>query len=300
MSEHDDQPTLARNLEEASMRQLVHVDNRGRTRSPARYRAITAASYTAIGVLVAGAGAMWASTFGLLPGLAVGGAFAAWCGWILRPTFLVRRGTRLLLDERYDEAIALMTRARRGFAVPRQARALAEQNLGIAYAWQGDFERALTHQRAALRLHRGRRRGLYARMAAYSAITTLVNLDRVADARGELAALPAPDADSDYLQVLHWSADLYVCMAEGRHELAADALHERALTALKITNAAALLGLVAWAHHHVGDLDQAFHLLREAYAREWSPGLQRGMPRLYSWMEEQRAQAAVDNDPVLP
>lgn len=291
MSDRDDKLTLANNLADAEPGQLVHVDNRGRARSPARYRAINAASYGAIGVLVVGAGAMWASTFGLLPGLAVGGAFAAWTGWILRPTYLIKRGARLLLDERYDEAIAIFERARGRIGVPRPTRALAEQNLGIAYARQGDFERALAHQQAARRLYRRGSRKLYPLMAAYGAITTLVNLERVTDARAELAALSVPASASDYLRVIHWSTELYVCMAEGRHALTEDELHERALAAIRITSAAALLGLVAWAHYEAGDRDQAFHLLREAYDREWTPGMRRAMPRLAAWMDERRHEA---------
>jgi tetratricopeptide (TPR) repeat protein len=297
MSDNDDKLVLAANLEEASPRQLVHVDNKGRTRSPARYRAITVASYGAMGALVVGAAALWASTFGLVPGLLIGGGFAAWTTWILRPGYMVKRGTHLLLEERYDEAIAVLSKARSTFAVPRHTRALAEQNLGMAYAWQGKFEQALAHQRAARKLYRrrGGRRGLYARMVGYSEITTLVNLDRIKEARARLDDQTKPDSGSNYLEVLHWSAELYVCMGEGRHEISEDDLHARALVALRITTAAALIALIAWAHHSAGDEDQAWHLLREAYDRDWAPGMRQGMPVLMRWMEAHRKEAGADD-----
>ena len=55
--------------------------------------------------------------------------------------------------------------------------------------------------------------------------------------------------------------------------------------------------MLAWAQHRLGDDDQAWHLLREAYDRERTVGLTQGMPRLWAWMEAHKdaAMAGVDS-----
>jgi hypothetical protein len=93
-------------------------------------------------------------------------------------------------------------------------------------------------------------------------------------------------------------------MAEDELAIDADHLHAIAIEALKITGAAALLALSSWAHWKLGDLDQAWHLLREAYDRRAGLQIERAMPRLHLWMEAHRVEAGVDphagEEPELP
>jgi hypothetical protein len=82
-------------------------------------------------------------------------------------------------------------------------------------------------------------------------------------------------------------------MAEGHCPLSEDDIHARAIVALRITTAGPLIALLAWAHRENGDDDQAWHLLREAYDREHTPGLTAAQPRLWAWMEANKAAAGV-------
>ncbi|MGZ6176561.1 MAG: hypothetical protein ACXWNB_12055, partial [Candidatus Binataceae bacterium] len=50
----------------------------------------------------------------------------------------------------------------------------------------------------------------------------------------------------------------------------------------------------AWAHWKLGDSDQAWHLLNEAYDRRQGVRLERALPLLWKWMEEHAAEAGVD------
>jgi hypothetical protein len=124
-------------------------------------------------------------------------------------------------------------------------------------------------------------------------MSTLVNLGRAGEARQRFEQKHGKVPEGDYLRVQHWAAELYICLAEGEHRLSSDELHERSHAALGITGAAGLLGLCAWAQHHKGDTDQAWHLLHEAYDRKSGTGLERGLPRLWEWMEKHRAEAGV-------
>ena len=131
-------------------------------------------------------------------------------------------------------------------------------------------------------------------MVEYAEIITLVNLGRVGEARQRFDQKQGKVPEGDYLRMQHWGAELYVCLAEGEHRLDPEQLHQCAIAALKITGAAALLGLSAWAHWKLGDTDQAWHLLNEAYDRRQGVRLERALPLLWTWMEEHAAEAGVD------
>lgn len=284
---------MARSLAEARPKTFVHVDAQGNVRSPARYRALQAASYGAAGAIVTGVTVVYGALLGV-PGVAIGLGLGAYVGWHIRRGFRLQKATRLLVHDRLDEAEALLRDVLSGFRVPRSVRALAEQNLASVYVRRGDYEEALKHQRAAMTLYaRRRKRSLFSHTVDYAEITTLVNLGRVGEARQRLEQKHGVVPAGDYLRLQYWTAELYVCLAEGEHRLPPDELHERAKTALGITGATALLGLASWAHAQLGDRDQAWHLLREAYDRQSGSGLPRALPRLWEWMEAHKVEAEV-------
>jgi hypothetical protein len=205
----------------------------------------------------------------------------------------------LIAHDRLDEAEALLGEVGKSWPRPKSARALIEQNLAAIAGRRGDFEGALTHQRAAMQLYAraGRRgRSAMARLVEYAEITTLVNLGRVGEARHRLDERLANPPRGNYLKLQAWVAELYVCLAEGEHRLDGDQLHERARSALQITGAAALLGLCAWAHYQIGDPDQGAHLLAEAFDRRDGQLIERLLPKLHTWMEEHAKEARAAKD----
>jgi len=289
---------MARSLEAASPRSLVHIDGKGQVRSPVRYRAQIALAY-GLSAYTVGALTLAATTLWGLPGIGVG----AGAGWLVARGILrarkIRHAVQLLVHDRLDEAEALLRDVQRSWGAPRLTRAIVEQNLGACAVRRGRFDDALAHHRAALALYRRRnRRRPQARMVEYQEIVTLVNLDRAAEARRIFGERHGKVPDGNYLRVQHWVAELYLALAEGEHRLDEDALHERARAALGITGAVALLGLVAWAHDRSGDSDQAWHLLREAHDRPDGAVLERTLPRLHAWMEAHRADAAAAADAI--
>jgi hypothetical protein len=282
---------LARTLAEAAPRTFVHVDGSGQVRSPARYRAMQALSYGTAGAIVASVTLIYGGLLGP-PGIAIGAGLAAYLGWNLRRGLKLQRATALIVHDRLDEAERLLDSVLRSFRVPKQVRALAEHNLGSIATRRGNYEEALSHERAAMTIYAGaRRRSPMQRIVEYAEMTTLVNLGRVGEARQRLDQKKGVVPTGDYLRMQHWVAELYVCLAEGAHTLDPDVLHERARVALSVTGAAALLGLCSWAHHQVGDVDQAWHLLREAYDRKEGLRIDRALPLLNTWMEANAAAA---------
>jgi tetratricopeptide (TPR) repeat protein len=285
---------LADSLEDAAPRTFVHVDRKGQVRSPARYKALQAASYGAAAAIVGGVTVMYGALLGV-PGIGVGAAFAAYFGWHLRRSRLLHKATVLLVHDQLDEAEALLRKVLASWRCPKHVAALAEQNLGAVYNRRGNFEEALAHQRAAMTLYaRGNAKSPMRQVVEYAEIITLVNLGRVGEARQRLDQKQGKVPEGDYLRMQHWGAELYVCLAEGEHRLDPEQLHQCAIAALKITGAAALLGLSAWAHWKLGDSDQAWHLLNEAYDRRQGVRLERALPLLWKWMEEHATEAGVD------
>jgi hypothetical protein len=141
---------LADSLEDAAPRTFVHVDRKGQVRSPARYKALQAASYGAAAAIVGGVTVMYGALLGI-PGIGVGAAFAAYFGWHMRRSRLLHKATVLLVHDQLDEAEALLRKVLASWRCPKHVAALAEQNLGAVYNRRGNFEEALAHQRAAIR-----------------------------------------------------------------------------------------------------------------------------------------------------
>src|SRR5215831_6982874 len=128
---------LAESLEAAGPRQLVYVDGKGRVRSPARFRAVSAVSWAAIGTMVVGTGAFYGVFFGPLAGVVAGAATLAFTTWRLRPHFLLRRATRLIVHDRLDEADALLRKVLATRLIGG-ARAEALHRLALVAARRGD------------------------------------------------------------------------------------------------------------------------------------------------------------------
>jgi tetratricopeptide (TPR) repeat protein len=253
-----------------------------------------ALTYGAAATVVTGVTILYGALIGI-PGVALGLGVAAYYGWHVRRGMQLQRATRLLVHDRLDEAEALFNQILNARGTPRHTRALAEQNLAVVATRRGSFEEALKHERAAMALYaRARKKTAMAQAAEYAEMRTLVNLGRVGEARQRFDQKKGVVPSGDYLRLLYWMTELYICLAEGRHRFDADALHERAHVALTITGAAALLGLTSWAHAQIGDLDQAWHLLREAYDRRGGQRIDRVMPLLHAWMEAHADEAAVD------
>ncbi len=295
---------LARSLESAKPGTLVYIDRQGQVRSPRRYRLLEAISYGAVSGLVASTTAIYGALLGL-PGVLFGLGLGLWFGLAVRRRILLGRASLLITHERFDEAEALLLKLRTSFRAPAAARALAEQNLGAIAARRGDFAGALERQRAALKLYA--RGGLWggggvgggknkaprsamAALAGLSEIMTLVNLDRTGEAQARLDQLRPAVPSGNYLQLQLWTTELYVAFSQGQHAFDDDALHLRARTALQVTAASALLGLLAWAHARAGDPDQALHLLSEALDRRSGQLIDRLMPKLHRWMEAEAIQ----------
>jgi hypothetical protein len=286
---------LANSLAEAPPKSFVHVDGNGQVRSASRFRAIQAMSYGAAGAIVGGVTLVYGALLGV-PGVGIGLGLGAYVGWHIRRGLKLQKATRLLVHDRLDEAEALLKDVIASWRCPRNVKALAEQNLAAVYIRRGEFEEALKHQRASMMLYaKQRKKTLFARTVEYAEIATLVNLGRVGEARQRLEQKHGEVPTGDYLRMQHWVAELYVCLGEGEHRIAADDLHERAHMALGITGAAALLGLTAWGHWKINDLDQAWHLLREAFDRRTGVGIERALPRLHEWMEQYRQEAGVSD-----
>jgi hypothetical protein len=291
---------LAKDLAGASPRSFVHIDRSGAVRSPARYRAIEAASYAFLAATTVGVTITYGMAFGL-PGVAIGAAMGLLFGRAIRRGRRIQQAARLLVHDRVEEAEVILQDILKSRFLPRRLRALAEQNLAACHTRRGRFEEALVHQRTAIGLHGRRgRKSPFARIVEYNELATLVNLGRVAEARALLAQRHPHVPDGDFLRIHHWLSELFICFAEGKHHLDADELHDRARVALQITSAAGLLALLAWAHHTSGDADQAWHLLREAIDRRDGTPLERAMPSLHAWMEQHRAEAeaAAPGDPL--
>ena len=284
---------LAESLEAAAPRTFVHVDRKGQVRSPTRYKALQAASYGVAATIVGGVTVMYGTLLGL-PGVGIGAAFAAYFGWHHRRGRMLHKATVLLVHDQLDESEALLRKVLSSWRCPRHVAALAEQNLGAIYNRRGNFEEALQHQRASMALYaRANAKSPMRQVVEYAEMIGLVNLNRAGEARQRFDQKQGKVPEGDYLRLQHWGAELYICLAEGDHRIDSEQLHQCAIAALKITGAAALLGLSSWAHWKRNDLDQAWHLLREAYDRQEGVRLERSMPLLWTWMEAHAAEAGV-------
>ena len=279
---------LADSIEVARRGQLLHVDERGHVRSPARYRLLTALAYGYSGALATLGATFCAGVFGPAWGAAAavlfGGSFVVGVHRRRQTT----RAAGLIAEGRLVEAEATCRELLSSRLSSRELRAGAHQNLAVVASRRGDFEEALVHTRAAIRLrHSALRRSVQLELLAYLELMLLVNLGRVGEARARLTARGAIP-DGDYLRMLHWTADLAVQFAEGRVALDEEDLWERGRAALRITGAANLLALCAWAYARQGEAEMAVHLLAEAADRA-DVETAIGFPRLWAWVEERRA-----------
>ena len=273
---------LAASLQAASRHELVHVDRKGQVRSPARFRLL---QYGGYGLMVGIVGAVTVVYYAILgpAGVAVGAALGLWYGAIARHHLALRRGLELLVADRIDEAAAALGRLLNAHLVPRRVRAAAEQNLGLCRMIGGSHEEALALHRSAI-ARWGRSRSPLLPMARHGEVCALINLGRLPEARERYTAL-GPPPEGDYLKVNHWSVELYLALAEGKHPLAEAELYLRARVALGITTAAGLLGLLAWAYDQSGDRDMSQHLLRECLDRHHGPRLSGTLPLLQRWLD---------------
>lgn len=283
---------LARSLDEAGPRTFVYVDGKGRVRSPARYRAVQAAGYAALGAVVLGGTALYTSIFGP-PGALVGVLFGAAAGRSLLLTREINQAALLSSHDRLDEAELILRRLLKRRMVARRLRALAHHNLGAVATRRGDHAEALDQLRRAIVLyHAAWRKSPHLRSCQYGEIIALCNLGREGEARQRLRAL-SEVPEGDYLIIKHWTTQLYVDFCAGAFDRRAygDELWDRAKRALKITSSSALLALCAWGFDSMGEHDMAWHVLGEAYDRLEGVPLLRTMPPLWRWMERARPKA---------
>jgi len=279
---------VAARLEDADVGSLVYVDERGQVQSPNRYRNSTVARLAGLGLFVAGATWLYWSIGGPV-GLLVGGAlaFVVFRHW---PAFFrLRRAVALLAADRPEDAEALMRRIRRTRGLPSSLVAKVDQNLARVVALQGRHEEALAFQESALRrMPRNRSYRAQRRTIEFARVITLVNLDRVADARQRLAELPRT-LEGDYLRAQHATAQLYVAFGEGQHEFDPAFLREQAEIALSLPTGRILLGLIAWAEDRAGRSAEATRLLAIARERPGESHVRRLLPRLAAWMDSRPA-----------
>jgi len=277
---------VADDFEAAEAGALVYVDERGRVIAARERARSAAAQYGTLAVVLGATNWLYWSMGGPV-GLAVGGTLTL---LILRQVTMARsleRAMGLLASERIDAAEQKIQRLLRRPFLPRRLRARAEASLARIASLRGDYASALVWQDAALAHTQGEQgKGSERRMLEYNRVVTLVNLDRIADARRAYQAIPQA-LEGDYLRQLRAHAELYIAFAEGRHDFDLEALRERADAAIPIASARPLLGLLAWAFRQMGRRDEAAQLLRVARARAGESLVGRLYPKLAAWMTAQ-------------
>jgi tetratricopeptide (TPR) repeat protein len=277
---------IADRFEDAQAGALVYVDERGRVVATRERTRAALRQYAGLGALLAGTNWLyWA--MGGPAGLAIGGTFTL---LILRQSWMGRsleRAMALTAAENLDAAQAELERLLRRLLLPVRLRARAEAAMARVASLRGDYGAALVWQNAALaRGEGGARRGSERRMLEYNRAITLVNLDRVGEARGAFEAIPKA-LEGDYLRQLRAHAELYIAFAEGRHDFDVEALRERTESAIPLASGRPLLGLLAWAFGQIGRRDESAQLLALARARAGEALVTRLYPRLGAWMAEQ-------------
>jgi tetratricopeptide (TPR) repeat protein len=280
---------LAKDLESAQLGTMVHVDRHGQTRSPARYKVITAVQTAAVVTMLGGAAWIYHGLLGT-GGLYLAAAITGYVGWAMFRATRLRTAALLIMQNRLDEAEALLNKWSSTWGMSTAWKGAIEQNWAAIFHRRGQYEKALHHIERALRIYRkGPKRLVNRRTAEHAEIHLLVTLGRLGEARERFSRLVQPKGN--LLAQQHWAAELHLLFGEGAHRLDADTLHARARQALGITLASAPLALLAWAHWKAGDDDQAWHLLRESYARLPGIPIQVTMPDLFAWMEAHRVEA---------
>src|SRR5688500_8765935 len=87
---------LAKDLAGATTRSFVHIDRHGQVRSPARFRAIEAASYGLLATIALGVTITYGMAFGA-PGLIFGAAIALLFGRSVRRARRIQAAARLII-----------------------------------------------------------------------------------------------------------------------------------------------------------------------------------------------------------
>jgi len=287
-----DAGTLADDLQSAKPRQLVYVDRQGRVQSARRYRTMNRLGYGMIFAVSSGALVLYGMALGLGGvAIAAGAVGVGVLPWIHYRR--LSRGVAHLVRDELDQAEALFQKVAGGSLASRQMRACALHNLGAVATRRQQFETALDwQQRARALFRRIRRKPVHAHMADLATVHSLIELGRLDGAEALLAEIRETLPEGEYLQVQRWSAEVYLAMVGGSHQLSDDELHVRARTALQITSAVGLLLLLSWAYWKSGDADQAGHLMGQAFDRpEGLHLVETTMPRLWSWVREHEALA---------
>ena len=274
---------VAERFEDAAAGALVYVDERGQVRSPAHYRKV--------GVAYASTAAItWGALTWLLysslgpPGLAVGAVLTVIMGREAIPWFRLRRAVALLAAGRIDEAEPVLRRLAYGRSASASIRSRALQDLGRIASLRGRYPEALALLEAALETAAGDAQAARWQLRAveYAMVVTLVNLNRVADARRRFDAITRT-LEGDYLRALRASAELYVAFGEDQPRFEPALLRERGDVALALPSALPLLLLVAWAYERAGQGASAAPLLAAARARTGWDLLRPFYPRLAAW-----------------
>lgn len=171
------------------------------------------------------------------------------------------------------------------------ARAGAAWYLARLERMDGNASAALAHDALAMKLCERSLAvdtALLYLLAAVNHIGDLVSLGKIAEARQELPRLPAAPR-GEVTHLLRWSAELYVCLAEGAHTLSKDDLFQRSRAALASKlDLPALVALCAWASDVRGDAEMASHLLAEAVPLLDALPMDRLYPPLHAWMQQAR------------
>jgi hypothetical protein len=174
---------VADGFEAAEAGALVYVDERGRVIAAGERNRSAAAQYGTLAVVLGATNWLYWSMGGPL-GLAVGGTLTL---LILRQVTMARgleQAMALLASEQLDAAEEKIRRLLRRALLARRLRARAEGALARIASLRGDYAAALVWQDAALAHAQGEQsKGSERRMLEYNRIVTLVNLDRLADAR---------------------------------------------------------------------------------------------------------------------
>lgn len=276
-------PKIAKDLESAEPHDLVHVDGKGRVRSPLRLRVLTSTYWSVLGLLVVAEGWLGYQLMGT-PGLSLAVVLGAFVAWVGSRHLLLRRATREALASNLDEAEARLMRIAHGRLVPRRMRASARSWLSYCASLRGDAEGALAHSREAVRLW-GKRKHILSTISRYGEVYALTRCGQLDEARVALEAL-GPMPQGEYLRITHLNVGLYLAFVEGKHSFSDDELHEHSKNALGITAAGPLLALLAWAFEKNGDAEMAELLFEEAKDRHPGDLLSKRMPDLQRWMDE--------------
>lgn len=272
-------------------RTLVALDRSGGVISPIRRYIGRAAAYGALGLLATIGVCSLASGDPLVMALSLVGT-AAWGHGILVTRWL-ERASALMLRGQLERAEGLLRRCLRPPWGSEGVRAHAHLRLSGIATRRGDHFQALTEaqQAAALFSAEYPPQPQFVQLARYQEIRALVSANRLADARYLLEELGAPPL-GEYLLLQHYLTELYVALGDGRMPFLDEQLWKRTDAALHTPGSAALLALCSWGYFKLDEPELARHLLVTALERRDEP-LDRTMPLLWRWMEQQRQQAAL-------